>query len=209
MMVLTMFALATGLAACGMGTPSPHRNTPAARPNPPTASPTARPRLPLATGPVLSFTGDFPYTVQGVWVTTEPTAYGTPAPAGWEWLTVTIEVKGTLTDRPTPAPSPELAVTWPACDRPLDEVPTECIAAANFERDVRYMTRQEAETIEEAQEPDPSETLAAGTAYLTIISTKVPQSVSLAQIKMCTIPPVGQEQARRCIPLRLLPHSTG
>ncbi|MQY06127.1 hypothetical protein ACRB68_42080 [Actinomadura sp. RB68] len=157
-------------------------------------------------GPVLSITGDFPYTLQGIAAGKVTTAAGTPAPAGYKFLYLAIEIRGKLTDRSMPAPTPGLSVSWPQCENAKStQRPVGCAVQSPMKRLWKYMPIEIFDR-DHLTPPESSEMLPPGPYYYTYMSARIPDSVDPKQSKVCTIVPVGQTP--QCIPLATLPISS-
>ncbi|WP_344409263.1 hypothetical protein, partial [Actinomadura nitritigenes] len=121
------------------------------------------------------------------------------APAGQQFVDVTLEIKGQLTDRPTVGPNPDLFFEWSACKHTV----IGCLA--KLERKTKYLTYAENAASEDGNLPPASygELLAPGTAYVADFIGQVPQSVPVDSLKICPV------QSGNCIPTRELWHPQG
>ncbi len=76
--------------------------------------------LPAPRGPVLKVGKEqapYPFAVQAIAAQTQPQIQGEPAPAGYKWVVIALQMRGLLTDRAIEPPEPFLLnVTWPTPD---------------------------------------------------------------------------------------------
>lgn len=114
--LLTALAFATGCGGSGDGgqsQPPAHSPAPGA-PGEGGPEPTP-PGLPQPSGPVIRYVvDDFPIAAQAVGVETSPTLISPTASPGHTYVGVLLTVRGTTSDRPTPAPSMRWTLLKPA-----------------------------------------------------------------------------------------------
>lgn len=208
------------LAGCG-GSDTPdagqeERRSAAAEPN---ALPEpGEPRLQLKSG-------EFPITVRPVGVEVSPSLRGEPADPGDTQLGVMLEYRGTMEDRPTPVPgfyeSGEWTVLYPpakgaecgnatqADGMCADGGPSRSAFFDKHSANSQGMRLFEPKLLEENVEGDIEDSMEPGTGYYVELFTTIPESLNLADIKVCATSAPEEPEAtpaqEGCIDLGGLP----
>lgn len=153
--------------------------------------------LPAASGPVIRpYSPNYPFTIQAVQASTAPQWAGRPAPAGERFLLVTVEIRGVLRDRATPAMAPRLEVRYPGCKR---------WCAGSVDQETEYLTREQAEDPAYHPREVDRQFLDPGVPYYTTLGFSLREGVDLNDVQLCAFTGIGAPD--RCLSVKAIPRA--